>query len=222
MLTANITPDNATVRNVTWTSSDPSIATVDEQGEVVGIAAGKVKITATSTDGNNVKGVAWVYVTSPINISSLRINSSSIYMLNGKSRQLSVIVRPVTNTDSYTWYSSDTGIVTVNQQGVITTVGPGTADVYVLSNNSSVEATCKVHSLALSSTGITLEQYDSYYLTVIGNDENNPVVFRSTNPRVATVKEDGTIVARMAGTCTIKAIVDNKTMSCVVRVTNFR
>ena len=43
--------------------------TVDEQGGVIGVAAGKVKITATSADGNGVKGVAWVYVTLlPINI----------------------------------------------------------------------------------------------------------------------------------------------------------
>lgn len=222
ILSAGISPSNATVQNVTWTSSDTSIATVDEQGEVIGVAAGKVKITATSTDGNGVKGVAWVYVTTPINITSLKINSSSIYMLNGKSRQLSVIVRPVTNTDAYSWYSSDTGIVTVNQNGLITTVGPGTAEVYVMSEGSSVEAKCTVHSLALSSTSITLEQYDSYYLTVIGNDEENTVTWRSTNPRVATVKDDGTIVARKAGTCTIKAIVDNKTLNCVVRVTNFR
>ena len=222
MLSANISPDNATIKSVTWTSADTSIATVDEQGEVTGVAAGKVKITATSLDGNNVVGTGWVYVTSPINITSLKINSSSIYMLNGKSRQLSVIVRPVTNTDSYTWYSSDTGIVTVNQNGVINTVGPGTAEVYVMSNNASISATCTVHSLALSSTGITLEQYDSYYLTVIGNDESNTVTWRSTNPRVATVDDDGTIVARKAGTCTVKAIVDDKTLSCVVRVTNFR
>ena len=42
-------------------------------------------------------------------------------------------MRPVTNTDSYSWYSSDTGIVTVTQNGVITTVGTGTAEVYVMS-----------------------------------------------------------------------------------------
>ncbi len=68
-------------------------------------------------------------------------------MLTGKSKKLSVIVRPVNNTDSYEWYSTDTGIVQVDQNGVITTVGPGTADVFVISNNSSVEASCTVHSL---------------------------------------------------------------------------
>ena len=51
-------------------------------------------------DGNNVKGVCWVYVTPVVNISSIKINSSEIYMLTGKSRQLTVRVRPATNTDS--------------------------------------------------------------------------------------------------------------------------
>ncbi len=217
---AVIYPENATIKNVRWVSSNESVATVDEQGEVFGVGVGKAKITAISCDGNEVKGVCWVYVTPVVNISSLKINSSEIYMLAGKSRKLSVRVRPAYNTDSYSWYSTDTGIVTVDGNGVIRTVGPGTADVVVESENAGVSSTCTVHSLAISRSSIRLEQYDSYWLDIIGTQDK--VTWRSSNPRVCTVTQSGHVVARKAGTTTVTAVVDGKTLSCVVRVTNIR
>ena len=141
-------------------------------------------------------------------------------MLSGRTRKLSVIVRPAVNTDSYEWYSSDTGIVTVDQNGVITTVGPGTADVYVISNAAGVESTCTVHSLAISKSNITLEQYDRFNLDVIGTTSN--VTWRSSNPRVCTVSSSGEVIARKAGVTTVTAVVNDKTLTCTVRVTSLR
>lgn len=219
-LGVNVYPDNATIKDVVWKSANESIAVVDEDGEVFAISSGKVKITATSQDGNNIKGICWVYVTPRVNISSLRINSKEIYMLTGRTRQLSVIVRPAVNNDSYEWYSSDTGIVTVDGNGVITTVGPGEAEVYVISDGAGVESSCIVHSLAISRSNITLEQYDRYTLDVIGTDSN--ITWRSSNPRVCTVSSSGEVIGRKAGIATITAVVNNKTLSCTVRVTSIR
>ena len=219
-LGVNVYPDNATIKDVVWKSANESIAVVDEDGEVFAISSGKVKITATSQDGNNIKGICWVYVTPRVNISSLRINSKEIYMLTGRTRQLSVIVRPAVNNDSYEWYSSDTGIVTVDGNGVITTVGPGEAEVYVISDGAGVESSCIVHSLAISRSNITLEQYDRYTLDVIGTDSK--ITWRSSNPRVCTVSSSGEVIGRKAGIATITAVVNNKTLSCTVRVTSIR
>ena len=77
---AVIEPDDASIKDVTWESSNEEIATVDEAGEIFALSTGKCKITATSKDGNNVKGVCWVYVTPVVNITSIKINSSEIYM----------------------------------------------------------------------------------------------------------------------------------------------
>lgn len=51
MLTATVYPDDATYRDVSWLSSDPAIATVDENGNVTAMASGNVIITATTQDG---------------------------------------------------------------------------------------------------------------------------------------------------------------------------
>ena len=52
-LIATITPENATNKVIQWTSSDSEIASVDSNGNVIGKKAGKVTITATTTDGGN-------------------------------------------------------------------------------------------------------------------------------------------------------------------------
>ena len=70
---AVIEPDDASIKDVTWESSNEEIATVDEAGEIFALSTGKCKITATSKDGNNVKGVCWVYVTPVVNLSLIHI-----------------------------------------------------------------------------------------------------------------------------------------------------
>ena len=51
-LTATVAPANATTQAVTWSSSDDEVATVDNTGTVLGVAAGTATITVTTTDGN--------------------------------------------------------------------------------------------------------------------------------------------------------------------------
>jgi uncharacterized protein YjdB len=53
-LTPNITPNTATNKNVTWTSSNPSVANVNSQGVVTAISDGSAIITASATDGSNI------------------------------------------------------------------------------------------------------------------------------------------------------------------------
>lgn len=61
-LIATITPENANNKTIEWTSSNPEIASVDSNGNVIGKKAGKVTITATTTDGSNLSATAEVTV----------------------------------------------------------------------------------------------------------------------------------------------------------------
>lgn len=215
-----IYPEDASIKDVTWVSSNESIATVDGDGEVFAVGAGKCKITAISNDGNNIKASLSVYVTPVIKISSIKINSKEITMLSGKTRQLTARITPTNTTESVSWYSTDTSVVIVDDDGRITTVGPGTASVVVSGGLNNVESECIVHSMAISQSSIRLEQYDTFDLAVDGAVK--AVSWRTGNPRVATVNSSGHVVGRMAGTTTITATVDGKTLTCVVTVTNIK
>jgi len=73
-LSGSVSPADATIQDLRWESSDESIATVDSDGEVVGVSTGKCRVTAYSTDGNEVKGSCAVYVSPVVKITSLKIN----------------------------------------------------------------------------------------------------------------------------------------------------
>lgn len=62
-LSAKVKPSNATNQNVTWSSSDMSVATVDENGKVTGVSNGSAVITAEAADGSGVKGELELAVT---------------------------------------------------------------------------------------------------------------------------------------------------------------
>ena len=64
-LTATVAPDNATDKTVTWTSSNSTVATVDQNGVVTAVARGTAVITATAADGSGASASCTVTVTRP-------------------------------------------------------------------------------------------------------------------------------------------------------------
>lgn len=101
-LIATVTPDNATNKTVTWTSSDPSIATVDSNGKVTAVKAGTATITATTTDGSNLSASCVVTVAEPSNNrATLTIN-----MVNGSSKQYDLSASEL--NDFLSWYNGMT------------------------------------------------------------------------------------------------------------------
>ena len=65
-LTATVEPDNATTKTVTWSTSDKNVATVDQNGNVKAVGAGKATITATTADGSGVSATCTVTVNGPV------------------------------------------------------------------------------------------------------------------------------------------------------------
>ena len=219
-VSVSVAPADATYKEVEWSSSDSSIATVDYSGEITGVKAGICKVYATSVDGNNVVGVCKVTVKPTIPATGVTINSKSITMLPGQTRTLTARIKPTKSTESVTWVSGDTSVATVSANGTVTARGQGNTEIYAISNETGVESSCEVIVLALNATYITLEQYDSYDLDVFGATQN--IKWYSNNKRVATVTSNGRVIARMAGTTTITAKVNGKVLYCTVRVTTMK
>lgn len=214
--TAVVSPADATYSGVKWSTSDGNVAVVDERGMVTAVSQGVCKVTATSRDGNKVKGTILVKVYPLISATSVAINSTSITMLPGQGRRLTARIKPSNTTENISWSSSDTSVVDVDQNGYVTAKGQGLATITVTTSDTGLEATCDIVVLALNATSVTLEQYDSYDLDVFGATEK--ITWYSNNKRVATVDANGKVVARRAGTTIITAKVNGKVLHCTVTV----
>lgn len=215
-LVAKVNPEDASIKDIVWTSDNDGVAKVYSDGDVVGVSAGRTIVYATSTDSNDVVARCTVIVKPVIQASSIKINSSEIVMLKGKTRQLTARLYPTNSNEWIKWLSTDTSVVQVDDKGNIVTVGAGQCEVIAYSNEGTVQDSCTIYSMAMSNTTLRLEQYDTFNLYVDGAPEKPS--WRTTNPRVATVSATGKVTGRMPGECVITGTVDGKTVSCYVRI----
>ena len=149
-LTATITPNNATNKNVTWSTSNASIATVNN-GEVTAVSAGTATITATADGKSATCTVTVTAATVPVTGVTMNKTSTSLYV--GDTETLTATVAPDNATNkAVTWTSSDSAVATVDQNGVVTAVAHGTATITVTTEDGNYTATCTV-TVSRYSTG---------------------------------------------------------------------
>lgn len=146
-LTATVSPSNATNKNVAWSSSETSVATVDQDGTVRAVGAGTATITASSTDGSNKNAYCTVTVTaSTVAVTGVSLNKSSIIVAVGGTSQLLATVAPPNATNkTVTWRSTATSVARVDSTGLITGVARGACRIYVKTSDGNYEAYCSVN-----------------------------------------------------------------------------
>lgn len=139
-----IKPASLASTKLSWTSSDPSIATVDENGVVKGLKEGTVTITVTSPNG--VTTTCTVRVTKDkVNVNKIVVEPTELSLKAGDSYQLVTKVEPENATErGVTFKSSDPSVATVDENGVIKGIKAGTVTITVVSKDGKVKATCKV------------------------------------------------------------------------------
>ena len=146
VLVATVTPADATNKSVTWSSSDDTIAEVDSNGKVTGLAEGDATITVRTVDGNFtdtcVVSVGVVHVTA-VEVSP----ASDTISLAATPPQitLTATVTPADATDkSVTWSSSDDAIATVDDDGVVTAVAQGSVTITATTTDGSLTDTSAI------------------------------------------------------------------------------
>lgn len=245
-LTATIEPDNATNQAVTWESSDPNVATVDENGKVTAVAAGKAIITATTADGGKTATCQVKVTQSTYSITAdiTTLDFGSVYI--GYTRPTAQTVT-ITNTgnrpQTLDQPTSTTNFVvgTLSKmelaagEGATFTVQPkaglavGTySENITVSSSEGATVTIPTSFTVLGVTNIIINK--SELILYIGDNETltatiepieaagQTVTWKSSNETIATVDANGKVTAVYAGEATITATVGDKTAICEVKV----
>lgn len=146
-LTAKVFPSDIPNEFLRWESSNDSIAVVDSIGRVIAIASGTTYIIVSSDDGNEISDSCMITVEKKNTlITNITLNQTSVKLIeNDTITLIATIYSTGVNDSSIIWESSNENVATINTEGQITAIAPGTATITAKANDSSgVSASCEV------------------------------------------------------------------------------
>ena len=130
-------PQNASNRKVTWTSSDETVATVNMYGSVSGRKAGECIVTCSSVSNPEISASIPVHVIQPVTDIQFRTPAGLSFYI-GESRQLEWTVLPEDATiKDVTFKSRKPKVAVVDQNGIVTGIAKGQADIEVKATDGS-------------------------------------------------------------------------------------
>lgn len=179
---------------------------------------------------NNNSGNIWLVVQKP---EKIELNENSIQLENGKATKLTTTITPENAFNKkVTWETSDSTVATVDSNGNVKAISVGTAIITAKTRNEKI-AKCTIivknpiieaTELKLNKTEIKLEENKTEKLiaTIIpANVTNKTLIWKSSNPKVATVDNTGNIKAVSVGKTTVTVKTSNgKTATANIEVKN--
>ena len=143
-LAATIAPSTATDKTVTYSSSDKEVATVTNAGKVTAVKAGNADITVTTKDGNKTAKCTLTVTAKQIPVTGVTLDKSTLSLEEGATATLNATIAPSdASYKAVRFTSSDDTVATVDDNGLVTAVTAGTADITVESiENGSKTAVC--------------------------------------------------------------------------------
>ncbi|MCU1677288.1 MAG: Ig domain protein group 2 domain protein, partial [Frankiales bacterium] len=225
-----------TGRVVTWTSSDPLVATVTATGYVSAVKAGSSTISA-SAEGKS--GFAVVTTTAPVTvpaaIASVTVSLATPSVLIGQTTQATVTLKDsngvVLTGRAVAWVSSDASVGSVDQNGVVKSLKAGSVTITASADGKTGSAMFTgaavkpaVHMISLSTNASTIKIGELTQLSGVVKDANGvvitgvPIIWSSSPTTVATITTLGMATGRGVGTATIYAKADTVTRSIAISV----
>lgn len=212
-LTPKFTPEKASNTNVIWSSSDESVATVNQHGEVTGVKGGLAVIQCQSDDGGY---NAFCVVEVDEKVAEIVITPEQYKLGLGKTYLLKAEISNSTALNKgVEWFSSDEDIVTVDKNGRIKGISLGYATITaVAQDGSDAEATCEIRvvtevsSMTMNTTALTLIQGQTHQLEATILPENatyNTPSWESEDEKIALVDDNGMVTALSPGSVWITA-----------------
>jgi uncharacterized protein YjdB len=222
-LNVTVSPSTATRKDITWSSSKSSVASVSSSGLVTAVSEGTTTITATA-DGK--KGECTVSVVKKaIAVSEIRLDKTELTLYEGEEETLTASVSPEDATDkTITWTTSDKSIASV-ESGKVKAVGKGTAKITASAGGKSascnIEVLRPVSGISLNKTTLELplEKTETLTATVIPSDATlrEEITWSSSNTQVATV-DGGKVTAVSMGAAMITVSLEGFKAECSVTV----
>ena len=223
-LQVTVLPEDASFKAVAWQSSDPSIASVSEDGLVTAVKEESVTITAISVDNPKITAECSVEA-KYYHAESVKINvpEEQVRIEETKSTQLTAVVLPALASQKVNWKSEDESVATVDNDGVITGVKSGRVQIIAMSDDDESKTDSytveifkyPVKSIqikdeegnALSEDGLTVFVDGSAKLTAAVNEDatHKECTWSSSDESVATVNADGLVTAINGGNAKIVA-----------------
>ena len=226
-LTATVLPSDASDKNVTWSSSNPNVATVSTAGNVVSKSIGTTVITVKTADGGHQASCHVTVLEPVVYATSLILAPQTLSMNIDESSSLTLQMLPANANEALVWESDNESVAKV-VNGDVTAVGVGVAKIKVKGKNvTSNEVTVTVidkfavTGVKLNEPEKSLQVGDSFILTatVLPEDaRDKTVTWSSDKESVATVK-DGVVTAVSPGTAIIKVTAGAGAFSATCSVT---
>lgn len=228
-VSAAITPADADITDVTWTSSNENVALVDEYGVVTAVGRGQATIRATAKDGSGKRNS--VNITVKQQPESITLNMTELTLSAGSGKSLKPTVLPNTTSDkTVTYTSSDPKVASVSTNGYVKGIAPGTCVITCQSKNYPAvyaEAVVTVYqpvqniSFNEKSPKVAVGRSIQLSCTVKPSNATNPMVTFSTNkPDVVSVNDDGVVTGLKRGECYVYATAnDGSGKKATIRVT---
>lgn len=210
--------------DMSYSSSDPTIVMVDENGNIAAISAGTAEVALSSKDGKITASKTIEVVVTPTGITT----TDKLTLTAGETATLETAVTPDDATHvSISYTSSDDAVATVSDAGEVTAVAAGDATITAAVDGTTLSADCKVtvlpaiESVELNYTALSLRPDGTAQLTYTVAPEEafaDDVTYTSSDEAVATVDADGNVTAVADGTATITVDVNGVTAECKVTV----
>src|SRR2546425_425171 len=216
-------------RTVTWSSSNPAVATVNGAGQATGVAVGAATLTATS-EGKS--GTAAITVAT-VPVASVTVSPATASVQVGQTVPLSAIPRDANGNPlagrTVSWGSSNPAVATVSASGLVTGVTAGAATLTATSEGKSGTAAITVNTVPVAAVTVnpataSVQVGQTVQLSAIPRDANgNPLAGRtvswgSSNPAVATVSASGLVTGVAAGSATITATSEGQSGTATITV----
>ena len=211
---------------MSYTSSDPNVLTVDENGNITAVGIGTAEVAMSSKDGKITTSKVVEVVVTPVSLDM--VDSITLTKENNSKAKLEAVVQPEDATHvEIEFTSSNEDVATVNSDGEINAVDVGETTITASIKETDLTAECivtvapDIESIELSDTSLKMKKDGTAQLTATANPDGasiDGIAFASDAPDVATVDKEGNVTAIADGKATITTSVGDVSAECVVTV----